>query len=76
MIACMLLLLQEIDRLNKVVVLTLSTLKNLRLAIAGTIALNDELLQALDTLFNARVPQKWLKIRQVCASVHPLLQAI
>ena len=58
-----LLLLQEIDRLNKVVVLTLATLKNLRLAIAGTIALNDELLQALDTLFNARVPQKWLKIR-------------
>jgi dynein heavy chain len=45
--------------------MTLATLKNLRLAIAGTIALNDELLEALDTLYNARVPKKWLKIRWV-----------
>lgn len=54
---------QEIDRLNHVVQLTASTLKNLRLAIAGTIALNEELLDSLETLFKARVPKKWLTIR-------------
>jgi hypothetical protein len=35
--------------------LVTSTLHDLRLAIAGTIALSDELLGALDALFNARV---------------------
>lgn len=50
-------------RLNKVVALVGAVLRDLRLAIAGTIALSDELLEALDSLFNARVPRRWAKIR-------------
>uniref|UniRef100_A0A061RL16 Flagellar outer dynein arm heavy chain gamma n=1 Tax=Tetraselmis sp. GSL018 TaxID=582737 RepID=A0A061RL16_9CHLO len=52
---------QEIDRLNIIISLTVTTMKNLRLAIAGTVALNDALLEALDSLFNAKIPALWLK---------------
>jgi len=52
---------QEIDRLNTIIVLTASTLKNLRLAIAGTVALSEDLVAALDALFDARIPPAWLK---------------
>ena len=52
---------QELDRLNMVIKLTSSTLKNLRLAIAGTIALSGGLIDSLDALFNARIPADWLK---------------
>ena len=51
---------QEIDRLNVVIKLTQGTLSDLRLAIAGTIALNDGLLKALNALFDARIPPAWL----------------
>lgn len=34
--------------------------QNLRLAIAGTIALSGNLIDALDALFNARIPAFWL----------------
>lgn len=52
---------QEIDRLNIVIKLTTTTLQNLRLAIAGTIALSGNLIEALDALFMARIPVAWLK---------------
>jgi dynein heavy chain, axonemal len=52
---------QEIDRINIVVKLTRTTLSNLRLAIAGSIALSGDLIDALDALFNARIPASWLK---------------
>ena len=52
---------QEIDRLNIIVRLTTTTLQNLRLAIAGTIALSGNLIEALDALFMARIPAAWLK---------------
>ena len=52
---------QEIDRLNIIVDLTTKTLKNLRLAIAGTVALSGDLVDALDALFDAKIPPKWLK---------------
>jgi dynein heavy chain, axonemal len=52
---------QEIDRLNMVIKLTRTTLSNLRLAIAGSIALSGDLIDALDALFNARIPASWLK---------------
>lgn len=53
---------QEVDRLNKVLALTQGTLANLRLAIAGTIALNEELSEALDALAQARVPARLAKV--------------
>lgn len=52
---------QEIDRLNIITKLATTTLKNLRLAIAGTIALSGNLISAVDALFNARIPDFWLK---------------
>lgn len=52
---------QEVDRLNAVLALAASTLSQLRLAIAGTIALSGGLVEALDTLFMARIPDAWLK---------------
>jgi dynein heavy chain len=52
---------QEMDRLNIIIDLTTRTLKNLRLAIAGTVALAGDLIQALDSLFDARIPAVWLK---------------
>jgi hypothetical protein len=52
---------QEIDRLNIIVRLATTTLQNLRLAIAGTIALSGALIESLDALFMARIPAAWLK---------------
>ena len=49
-------------RLNRVVALMGDTLGDLRLAIAGTIALSDELLDTLDSLFLSRVPKRWARI--------------
>lgn len=51
---------QEIDRLNIITKLATTTLKNLRLAIAGTVALSGGLIDALDALFMARIPKAWL----------------
>ncbi len=51
---------QEIDRLNIIVKLATTTLRNLRLAIAGTVALSGGLIEALDALFAARIPAAWL----------------
>jgi len=51
---------QEIDRLNTILDITRKTLSNLRLAIAGTIALSGDLVDALSCLFNSRIPASWL----------------
>jgi dynein heavy chain len=51
---------QEVDRLNLVLKITRTTLKNLRLAIEGTIILTPDLQDALEALFNARIPSTWL----------------
>ena len=51
---------QEIDRLNIVINLTRKTLQNLRLAIAGTIILSPDLVEALNSLYDGRVPPMWV----------------
>jgi dynein heavy chain len=53
---------QELDRLNGVLKVTRTTLSNLRLAIEGTIILTPDLQDALESLFNARIPGKWLAL--------------
>ena len=53
---------QEISRIQKVLTLVKKTLGNLKLALEGTIVMNDELKSTLDQMFDARVPTKWLKI--------------
>jgi len=56
---------QEIDRLQKVLTLVRRMLANLKLAIAGTIVMSPELQNALDALFDARVPESWEKVSQL-----------
>merc|ERR1712216_302766 len=52
---------QEVDVLNRVLSKVALTLKNLQLAIDGTIVMSDDLAASLDALANARVPPIWLK---------------
>jgi dynein heavy chain len=52
---------QEVDRMQKVISTVRSTLKDLKLAIDGTIIMNENLRDALDNMFDARVPAFWRK---------------
>jgi len=51
---------QEVDRMQNILKLTKSTLEDLELAIAGTIIMTADLQDALNCMFDARVPPKWL----------------
>jgi len=53
---------QEIDRMQKVIALVRNTLNDLKLAIDGTIIMSEDLRDALDNIFDARVPSRWRKI--------------
>ncbi|XP_049799902.1 dynein axonemal heavy chain 8-like [Schistocerca nitens] len=50
---------QEIDRMQRVIKLVRATLKDLLLAIEGTIIMNEALRDALDNIYDARVPTTW-----------------
>jgi len=52
---------QEVDRMQRVISVVRSTLKDLKLAIDGTIIMNENLTDALDNMFDARVPAFWKK---------------
>ena len=54
---------QEIDRMQKVIKTVRTTCKDLKLAIDGTIIMNDNLRDALDELYDARVPNSWKKVK-------------
>lgn len=53
---------QEVDRMQKVISCVRSTLSDLKLAIDGTIIMSDSLRDALDCMFDARIPNAWKKI--------------
>eukprot|EP00998_Keelungia_sp_KM082_P000856 NODE_10_length_4254_cov_122.132542_g9_i0.p1 GENE.NODE_10_length_4254_cov_122.132542_g9_i0~~NODE_10_length_4254_cov_122.132542_g9_i0.p1 ORF type:complete len:1396 (+),score=542.74 NODE_10_length_4254_cov_122.132542_g9_i0:376-4188(+) len=53
---------QEIDRLQIVLSLIRKTLEDLKLAIAGTIIMSPHLQEALDYLYDSRLPPAWLKV--------------
>ncbi|KAL5262750.1 hypothetical protein ACHWQZ_G008223 [Mnemiopsis leidyi] len=53
---------QEIDRIQRVITIVKQTLKDLKLAIDGTIIMSDALKDALDNIFDARVPKSWAKV--------------
>jgi len=53
---------QEVDRMQKVISLVRSNLVDLKLAIDGTIIMNENLKDALDNIYDARVPGLWKKI--------------
>uniref|UniRef100_A0A4W3HHM2 Dynein, axonemal, heavy chain 5 n=1 Tax=Callorhinchus milii TaxID=7868 RepID=A0A4W3HHM2_CALMI len=52
---------QEIDRMQRVISLVRSTLMDLKLAIDGTIIMSDNLRDALDCMYDARIPARWKK---------------
>ncbi|XP_032289207.2 dynein axonemal heavy chain 8 [Drosophila virilis] len=47
---------QEIDRMQRIILLVRNTFKDLLLAVEGTIIMSENLRDALDNIFNARVP--------------------
>ncbi len=53
---------QEVQRMNKVIKLVLATLTDLRLAIDGTVVMNDDLRDALDCIYDAQVPAFWIRV--------------
>uniref|UniRef100_A0A7N6BK52 AAA+ ATPase domain-containing protein n=1 Tax=Anabas testudineus TaxID=64144 RepID=A0A7N6BK52_ANATE len=52
---------QEIDRMQRIIVLVRNTLTDLRLAIDGTIVMSESLRDALDCMYDARIPARWKK---------------
>ena len=60
---------QEIDRMQRVITLVRVTLMDLKLAIDGTIIMSENLRDALDNMFDARVPNNWRKVRCLCVCV-------
>ncbi|KAF8767992.1 Dynein gamma chain like protein [Argiope bruennichi] len=53
---------QEIDRMQKVITNVRSTLMDLELAIEGTIVMNENLRDALDSIYDARIPKMWARV--------------
>lgn len=53
---------QEIDRMQRVITAVRSTLIDLKLAIDGTIIMSENLKDALDNIYDARVPALWKKV--------------
>lgn len=59
---------QEVDRIQRVITTVRSTLQDLKLAIDGTIIMNENLRDALDAMYDARIPKTWLKVRYLLIS--------
>ena len=53
---------QELDRMQKVINTVRQTLNDLLLAIDGTIIMSENLRDALDNIYDARVPSFWRKV--------------
>lgn len=53
---------QEIDRMQRVITTVRRVLMDLKLAIDGTIIMSPHLLQAMDAMYDARVPEMWKNI--------------
>ncbi|CAI5780204.1 dynein heavy chain 5, axonemal [Podarcis lilfordi] len=52
---------QEIDRMQRIIALVRNTLTDLKLAIDGTIIMSENLRDALDCMYDARIPERWRK---------------
>ncbi|XP_077412422.1 dynein axonemal heavy chain 8-like [Vanacampus margaritifer] len=53
---------QEVDRMQRIISVVRSTLQDLKLAIEGTIIMSETLRDALDNIYDARVPNLWRKL--------------
>jgi dynein heavy chain len=60
---------QEIDRLQNVISTVRKTLKDLKLAIAGTIIMSAVLQSAYDAVYMSRVPPSWTKVSWVASQI-------
>ena len=56
---------QEVDRMQRVITTVRNTLVDLKLAIDGTIIMSENLKDALDNIYDARVPALWKKVRRI-----------
>lgn len=59
-------LFQEITNTQNVISVIRRTLTNLKLALAGTLLMSEDLEDALNCLYDARVPKKWVKVSWDC----------
>ncbi|XP_064563086.1 dynein axonemal heavy chain 8 [Zonotrichia leucophrys gambelii] len=53
---------QEIDRMQRVITVVRTSLNDLKLAIDGTIVMSENLRDALDNMYDARIPQVWKRV--------------
>ncbi|XP_077876201.1 dynein axonemal heavy chain 8 isoform X2 [Ictidomys tridecemlineatus] len=53
---------QEIDRMQRVISILRTSLSDLKLAIEGTIIMSENLRDALDNMYDARIPQLWKRV--------------
>ena len=53
---------QEIDRMQRVITTVRNTLNDLKLAIDGTIIMSENLRDALDSMYDAKIPKSWQKV--------------
>ncbi|XP_076826623.1 dynein axonemal heavy chain 5 [Brachyhypopomus gauderio] len=60
---------QEIDRMQRIISCVRSTLSDLKLAIEGTIIMSEDLRDALDSTYDARVPKMWQRISWQAATL-------
>ena len=58
---------QEINRMQRVISTVRTTLNDLKLAIDGTIIMSENLRDALDSMYDAKIPQVWQKVRVTAA---------
>lgn len=60
---------QEIDRMQKVIKEVYTCLCDLKLAIDGTIVMSPALKESLDAMYDARIPESWMKVRNIMLSI-------
>nr|XP_060489937.1 dynein axonemal heavy chain 5 [Panthera onca] len=60
---------QEIDRMQRLLTLVRTTLTELKLAIDGTIIMSENLRDALNCMFDARIPAQWKKASWVSSTL-------